>query len=885
MQAPAAKLLQNPTASAEVSAAVTQGRLSTDAWALYADSLSGKKMMVDLESFKKIQKGGQIQFAKRIELSDDAGAFIAAHQEAHKLRIEQQTVLGSAQGMSTRWDPDKLYFPPVDTQRVPFFAFVRQSNGTIFGSSEVAMITARDAGELTAKAAAVERSNPTLQVIYKSDTEVYHKAKADYDFTRTMNEPVLDSTLRKQGLLGDYLPNMTPEAVVNDFVQYTQRAETKLVRDAVSVRYAQQFAELSDLSERYTAGQTSKFEGLNKWLKGSVQDPFGDYMKLAMNTSKRGEFTLLHQANEFVDALGSRAYRGIEKSFLEARGGQITWEEANNQLAKFGMGAHFTEKEIFEVAQSAPDRNLIKGALQKANMLLATGMLRLDFANSLLNIISTPVLLGTEVSALRNSLKKDPELFAQFNSMLAHTVPNTEIKIPSTSKLIFNAVAASVGDGAKEFFDRFRAIGTVKGPAALFYEMTQDLSLLPKMVPGKYSATVDKWVERGANLTFSNQAEDYTRFVTSHVMWQLTEPIVKKGAMTAQEQNAFMTIFTNRVQGNYVAAQRPILFQGTIGSAIGLFQTYQFNLFQQLFRHIENKDLKTIATMGALQGTIFGANGLPMFDAINTQLVGNASINEKHSDAYSYAVQAAGKPIGDWLLYGTASAFPLWSEQAPALWTRGDLNPRSAFILPTNPMDVPAVAATIKVVSGLLGMAKQIGSGASAQDALLFGLEHNGINRPLTGLAQVLKGSSTTSKGDLISASADWLSISNASRIMGAKPMDESIALTSMFRSKAYQATDKARIDSLGAVIKDKLRNNESLSPEDWVDFQGKYAAAGGRIQGFSQAMQRWDKGANVSIVNEVMRHSQTPAGQRMLEVMGGDPLKDYTNQAGAPEE
>jgi hypothetical protein len=879
IQSPAAKLLQNPAAAAEVAAAVTSARLSTQKWSLWVDEFTGNFALVDTPSYQRImQGGGKITFANRIDLSKDAGDFLAAHHGLHAKRVDQQKVLAAAQGTALRWDPDVIHFPPVDTQRIPFFAFVRQTDGTMFGSSEVAMVTARDAAELQAKTAQIEKI-PGMSVIYKKDTEAYHKAKGDFDIMRAMNEPVLDSTLRKQGLLGDYLPNMTPEAVVNDFVQYIQRAETKLVRDAVGANYAQTIAELQALSDRYTAGQTSKFQGLTKFLQGSVTDPFGDAIKLAMNVSKRGEFTLWHQANEFVDALGTRGYRGIEKATLDARGGQITWEAANEQLEKFGLGAVFKDEDAFAVAQSAPDRNLIKTAFQKANMLLANSMLRLDFANSILNIISTPILLGTEVSAIRNSLKNDPQMAALFQTQVTELVPRTEVRIPSTTRLIANAIGALVpNDQSKALMARFREIGTVKGPTALFHDMVDDLSLMPNLVPNKYAEKVEQWVEKGASLTFSNQAEDATRFVTSHVMWQLTEPVVKAGKMSVQEQNAFISIFTNRVQGNYIAAQRPILFQGTLGSAIGLFQTYQFNLFQQLFRHIENKDLKTVATMGALQGTLFGANGLPLFDAINTHIVGSASINEKHKDAYSYAVQAVGKDFGDWMMYGTASAFPLFSEQAPALYTRGDLNPRSVFVVPTSPLDVPAVSASLKVIGAVLGAGKRIVAGADISDALLFGLEHNGVNRPLAGLAQVMQGHSTTSKGNLIASASDWDSMSTAARLIGAKPMDESIALNTMYRSRAYQAMDKERIDELGLNVKNKMRGNEPLTAEDFIDFQGKYAASGGRIQGYSQAIQRWNKAANTSIVNEVMRHSQTAAGQRMNEVLGGDPLQDYRN-------
>lgn len=877
LQGPAARILQNPTAAAEISAATTAGRLSTEPLGLYQDAFSGQWMMVDLKSLNRVLQAGEVpSFAKRIPLSQDAGEFFNTYHQQHIARVDKQKVLASAQGTNIHWDANRLYFPPVDTQRVPFFAFVRQSDGTIFGSSEVSMLTARDAGELKRLAAEVEK-DPKLKVIYKSNTEDYYKAKGDYEFARTMNEPKIDSHLRSQGKLGSYLPNMTPQAVVEDYVNFTQRAETKIVRDAVSVNYAQPFAELQDLSKRHIEAQTSKMEGLSKLLQRNVTDPFDDTIKLALNISKRSEFTLWHQANEFVDALGTKAWRGISGAFNDAKDGKISWEDANKTLEKFGLGKHFQDADAFAAAQSAPDRNLLQVAVRKANMLLANGMLRLDFANSLLNVVSTPVLLGTEVSSIRNSIKHDPELAMLFDAQLGLKIPGTELKLPSTTKLVFNSVNNRFGDTGKQLLERYRTIGAVKGKPAEFYQMMDEISMVPNMIPSKYAETVDKWVEKGASMTFNTQSEEFTRFVSADVMRQLTDPVVNAGKMSIQEQNNYINIFVNRVQGNYVASQRPMMFQGTIGAAVGLFQTYQFNMFQQLYRHIENRDLKTLAVAGGLQATLFGANGLPFFGGINTHIIGNASINKNHEDMYSYAVKGMGKDVGDWMMYGTASAMPFFSDQAPALWTRGDLNPRYVTMVPTDFANVPAVQASMKVIAATVNMAKQVSTGSDMIPAFLHGLEHNGINRPLAGLAQVLKGNSTTTKGDLISASQDWLSIASASRLLGAKPMDESVALTERWRGSAYKAADKERIDNLGTVIKEKLRGNQTLSSEDWLEFQGKYAASGGRIQGFGQALQRWDKGANVSVVNELARHNNTMAGQRMLEIMGGDPLMDYT--------
>lgn len=876
LKGPSARLMQNPAASNEVVAATTAGRLSTEPLSLYQDPLSMQWMFVDLASYERGLKTGDMSFAKRIPISDDAGEFLSTHHKMHAGRNEQESVLLAAQGIARSYNPNRFYFPPIDTQRVPFFAFVRQSDGTVFGSSEVAMITARDAGELQRLTAEVQKDSK-LKVIFKSNTEDYHKAKGDYEFSRTMNDPVLDSTLRSQGKLGSYLPNFTPQAIVEDYLQFTMKAETKLVRDAVSVKYSQQFAELGDLSKKATEAQTSKFEGLSKLVQRNVTDPFDDAVKLALNISKRSEFTLWHQANEFVDALGTRAWRGVSNSFDNAKEGKITWEEANRSLEKFGLGAHFTDKDAFMAAQTAPDRNLLQVAVRKANMLLANGMLRLDFANSLLNIVSTPILLGTEVSSIRNSIKHDPELAAIFSQNLGQRIPGTELAVPSTLRLLTNAVSNRFGETGKELMTRYRTIGSVKGKPSDFYDMMDELSLVPGLIPSKYAELADKWVEKGARLTFNTQAEEFTRFVSADVMRQITEPVVKAGKMSVQEQNNYINIFVNRVQGNYVASQRPMMFQGTIGAAVGLFQTYQFNMFQQLYRHIENRDVKTLAVAAGLQGTLFGANGLPFFAGVNTHIIGNASINAGHEDMYSYAVKAMGKDVGDWMMYGTASAMPLFSEQAPALWTRGDLNPRYVTMVPTDFASVPAVQASMKVVNAAVMMAKQVSQGSDMLPAVLHGLEHNGLNRPLAGLAQVLKGDSTTTKGNLISASQDWLSIASASRLLGAKPMDESIALNEQWRGSAYKAVNKERIDLVGSVVKEKLRGNQQLTTEDWLEFQGRYAAAGGRIQGFSEAVRRWDKGANRSVVNELMRHNQTMAGQRMIEIMGGDSLDDYT--------
>ncbi|TXH10781.1 MAG: hypothetical protein E6R04_04350 [Spirochaetes bacterium] len=878
IQASAAQIIG--TKNIELGAVLTAVRRSDTQLALDIEN----SRIIDLAAYKKLAQGKEAEIAVEIPLkSKETLNFLQDFTEGHREWFEKKQTLAGARGTPLRWDPQALYLPPINTRRIPYFAFVREQDGKMFSTGEVSMVTAKSAQELQHKLDQIRSDFPTLQVITKDDSRRYHKALGDYDYQSGLNAPEIDSFLRKKGMLGDFAPTLEPAAVVEDFVNYIARREDSLARAAVSTKYGQHFAELQFLSDQYTKTAKSKFGYQGKFFNQTVDDPFGDYTRLALNISKRAEYTLWHEANAFVDALGTRAYEAAERAWVDAKGGSKSWQEANAALKSVGLDGPFTSQESYLVAQSGADRNFIKQAIYKGNMLLATIGLRLDFANSLVNIISTPMMLGAEVSSIRNSLKKNPELLSMIDDMMSVAVPGQPgVKVPATMRLMTRATANFFGPGKEQLMARYKDIGAVKDILSQYHVMLDELALTPKLIPTEWAKKVEKWTEKGATWTFNNFAEDFTRFVSADAMRQITDPLVQAGKMGVKEQNAFISIFVNRVQGNYIASQRPIVFQGTLGAALSLFQTYQFNLLQQLFRHIENKDARTLAYMAGMQTMTFGLNGLPMFDAINTHLVGNANINEQHHDAYSSVVRLAGKEWGDWLMYGTASALPIFSDKSPSLYTRGDLNPRHVTVLPNpmNPEQIPVVAGTVRVVSNLLATGKQIVGGADIGQSLLFGLEHNGVSRPLAGMAQVLAGQSTTSRGSIIAANQDWMSIASASRILGAKPVDESIAFNHLHRLKAYQAHDRDRIETLGSVIKQRLRDG-TFDEDAALEFMGRYAAVGGRTEGYTKAIQRWFKEATQSDVNRLMNAHKSAYGQRLLEVMGADPLPDYAT----PEE
>lgn len=882
-----AKLRNSPKDAAEVGVLTNLLRSSDQKFVWHPD---GSNKWMDKTLLKFANDPAKLESAiqeladagKRpiVELgSEDAAQFFKTHTGLNRNRIGKRQVLANARGMTSNLDGDVIYAPPIDTTYFKHFAFVRGIDGKAFGDSEVQMIFGRDAAELSKRIASVDKNN--FQVITKDETEKFFKAKGDYDFDLTINEPRINSELKRSGALSNFQPEVRPENILEDYIRWHQNQAGRLVRDAVETHYAQQISELRRLGSDYTELATSQFAG--RASKNSAINPYDDYVKTALDVSRRSEYTFLSQANEFVDALGTRAYQALQATFGDASKGIVSWQEANAISERYGIKGPYSGAADFFVANTPRDRNLVKEYVAKANMLLANFVLRFDFANSLMNVISTPLMLGTELASITNLAKTSPELLGKLSELTNIKIPGQEAGVPGMGKLVGGAIKNFFGSDKEMLIARYRANGDIKDTVSQYHSMMDSLALRADFKT--FSTGVDKAFEKVADLTANNWAEQFTRFVSADVMRQLTDPLVEAGKLTVKEQNAYISAFTNRVQGNYITSQRPIVFQGVLGSAVSLFQTYSFNLLQNLLRHVENGDKRALLTMGGLQTGLFGLNGTPLFEAVNTHLIGNAAINQGHHDAYSLAPQLLGKEVGDWLMYGTASAFPAWSDKVPALYTRGDINPRHMSILPLNPLQVPAVDASIRVVSNLMDVGSKLVQGANLGPTLLQGLEHNGVNRPLAGMAQLLAGQSTTSKGSLISASSDFSMITTASRLLGAKPMDEAVALNNMYRMNAYKAADRDRMEFLGEKVKSYLGKGQ-FPPDEVMDgFMKDYAAAGGRVENFNATLQRWARDANSSVVEKMRAKLKSSYGQRLNEIMGGEPLEDWANQQGNSEQ
>lgn len=902
MQPHAHKIMQNEAAAAELGILDFAMRGSDESWVVWDEMVPGKaasKQLVPARAIKIDPKLGPSldkTVVAEVAAKSGKGTYTIEHPEVASFidewigvngeRLEKRMQLLTARGYTSSVNPKAFYVPPIDTTKFKHFALVKEVDGAIGSTSEVTMVVARDAKELQQKVAQIPSSK--YDVFFKQDTEDYFKVKGLYDQSQTLNSPRVNSDLKKLGVLTDWMPSTRAENVLSDYMNFANNSWSNLARESVETRYGQLFEQLRFLGRNYTEAASSQFKGNVAAAKLEAVDPFRDGIRTALDLSKKGQHRLLAEANEFIDALGTRAYKAIYEATDSASKGTISWQEAQKIAQRHGVGGVFNTDsvaEAYRLANVPYDRNLFREVIGKVNTILANTVLRLDAANSVLNTISTTLTTGTELAAIRTMAARDPE-FAKFVSeMTTVAIPGTggAKAVPSTLKLQFNAAKKYFSAEGKELMKEYYASGDIKNVSSMYQSMMDDLAL-PAMLDNraidKLSKSADKFVELGAKATGNTFAEEFTRFVSANIMDQLTAPAVAKGLMTKQEAGAWRSIFVNRTQGNYITSQRPIIFQGTTGAAVGLFQTYAFTLMQQLARHIENKDARALITFGGLQTGLFGLNGLPFFEAVNTHVIGNAASNDGHSDIYSTVTKAAGKEMGDWLMYGTASAFPLFTDKMPALYTRGDVNPRHLTIIPVMPQQMPFFDASVRVASNIWDMGTKLAAGGAVKNTLLEGLEHNGISRPLAGIAQAANQYTSTSKGSLIAANSDFWSIANASRLIGAKPVDEAVALNSLYRLNAYKAKDSARLEFLGETVKSHLKNGNAPSEDDMQDFLSSYVSIGGRVENYSRAMQRWQRDANVGVVNQMMYFHKTPYAQRMLEIMEGQGLDGFNPSA-----
>jgi len=823
---------------------------------------------------------------------DETWDMINAHMDKTFDYTQNANERAAAMGKTLSRDPAVFRPIPPDVNGSKFIAFVKDPKVT--GQGHTSMIFGTDAKNLEDLVNKAAAARPDLEIHYKQDTEEFRKARDMFQYDKTLSENYIDSSLKNAGVYSNYFIKTDPQAVINDILKYHTSKIDNDVREIVRLKNQPMFDWLEDQGKAYSRIETSKLGGGTKELERTGQNPFTSYIKVALNVSRTSESPIWYGMNKFLDDAVSNAVGKVTDLWdnIKAAPTDADMTAINASLQKYGMNTGYYDAATQLLVNHTAPANQLSKFIRGANAVLSRLVLGTDPLNSLNNAIGANILRGTELNQILGAIKGgDTELAGKLANLAKVDVTGEGDFVLSQGKLIRNAMSDFISDfkNDRTQMQWFKDNGFHRDLSDQFQAMLGDLSLEGTESVGALQSRLSSAIQKSKTLAEASEkfsgnklAEEMNRFISAHCMKQLTDLAVDQGLMDSKEALSYINTFVNRVEGNTIASQRPFVFQGPIGQSIGLFQSYQFNLMQQMFRYVSEGSAKDAAMLMGLQGTFYGIAGLPAFQAINQHIIGTASGNKKHVDLYDATYGVAGKNLGDLLMYGIPS-----NILQTNLYSRGDINPRQVTILPTQLSEIPFVGATTKFYGAIKDTSSKIIQGGAVWESLLQGIEHNGVSRPLAGLAQVLQttvvGSpmSTTSKGDIL-ATNDLVSLATLSRLAGGRPLDEAIVNDGIFRIHSYQQYDNAEKQNLAESIKSTtVGAGNQPSSQQWSQFANEYAAIGGKQVQFNKFMIHQIKNSNTSEVQKITSQLQNPFAQKVQLLMNSGPqLSDLSSSS-----
>ncbi len=806
-------------------------------------------------------------------------AFWKAKVKANNSIVEGKKTIAGIRGMSSSLESSVLYPGAFDTARYQGnYKYVRATVKGLFSDDRMSIIAASTKEGLEAK----ERQllnlfGDKVQLLTKDeiakDKGLWGKYEKDLDF----DGDTIDSMMKRKGVMSDLIPDVSPD-LIDHYIADMKGQAKGVVDNLTSAAYSDEFAALEFQSQRLQLRDTT---GGKKPLK----DPNKEAMNVMLNNSS-GEKSFWRTTQQDADKLFSTAYNTTKGLMRRAKTKQ-DFSQVAKYMQSAGLPATYTPdvaKYLHENAKVSDQ--VLSEVIPASNGAIATMMLRMDYIQPIVTAMSTPI---TALPELAHLIKSIPDLAKQqaVKNSLRTGIPRTEEELAagakqhgmfSNTKLMFQA--AKDYWQKPELVEKYTELGLTPSIVQEMREQAARIALDPALL--KEAGGKEKYlgmVTKAVNVlsTPADKTEGFVKFVAAR-----TADLALEAAGITDDaiRVTAMNTYVKRVHGNYSYAQRPQMFQGFAGQAIGLFQTYQFNMIQQMFRHIGDKEVSNAMAMVGLQAGIFGTQSLPGFQAMN-QHIGERS--KEGRDFYTGAADILGNDASEWLLYGAGSNFtkPMHSAinymtgmdtqaQGIALFTRGDMTPRTPILLPTSIEDMPVVNLTTKFINNVLDSADALTDGVGVSQVFADALAQNGVNRPLSGIGQMLGGAKVTSKGGLIAAQQDLDWWQGLTKLAGTSTLDEAIATQHYYRAKGYDTYRREQINGLGVRTKEMMRAGQ-WDDRTYRDMFQKYADLGGKADYFSRWAHDQYMGATNSQITQMRNVHDSPSGKYLQRLMGAN--------------
>lgn len=780
-----------------------------------------------------------------ISVSDDLIPVFQHWKKVQQESMNARVVIAETLGTHINHDPLILRAPPVNLSQYRMQAFARPKTAHASNDPTSYMIYAQTAEELNAKIAEAQiKLGDKYNIVRKGEDQDFYRAMQQYESGHEFRDLFADINKTNKGKTSDALPPLgdATSRALNDMKLATMRNGQYQIRATVELQNSEamealrRYGDFVDNAERTATASNYTKKGRHIYndsvavmldlpgYKGNGIEVWnGINTAVAQRGSKVIDFisaqgTVLTEATQFI----ADTYKKFKGKEVEAR--VFNWDApAMAELTRMMSERGYVDPllPVTDLIVKSTDPAVSNSASQLSRSLatlVSTAMLRADPTHSMLQLTGATILSLPVLKELQKTL---PEIAAKLTGVRHPTEgfiePNIVKIYAKGNALVFSKTAEST-----EFLQALKDRGIVKDYINQSLDMG-DMSVLNgshtvqdvNSVLNRVGQFVSKW-------SGHTKSEEMARVGLAYTVKEMC----KARGIPEKEMWPIISNAVDKTHGNYIASQRPQLFNGVIGQNVGLFQTYFFNMMQHLTRHIGDGNGRMVAITAAMQGSMFGAQSIPGFSTLNALVARSANYED---DLYS--LSDANTP-GSWQSYGM---FGLGSQAFGIDFSgRGNLNPRYASIVPTDFENL----ATVNVVAGAVGnlwkTAGMIADGnTSTWDALAHGLAHNGMNRPLQGLGTIMQNAVTSGTGQVDIANANMDPAGNLAyasifaRLIGAKPMDEAMTRSHFYRQAGYQAAHKDKMAELGATI-------QQGGVEDWGQIATEYESAGGDLQQFN---------------------------------------------------
>lgn len=811
----------NQVALTEFSTAVNLNA-SLRGWRLYKDGQFWQKVERLNEEGKKIQVLEPVKFrnAEYKIVSPEVDTLLKEIQSSSKrlydLSNARNKILGSADLSNIGfWMPS---WNPVGK----FIAYVHNkaddTTQVLYGK------TPQELADVVAAYGPRLAENPNLMIVTKDNQEWWSKLNGRLDPVYMQRADIGEL---KTGSGTSAIPRITTEvlAEVANGYEHHINAQVRNLADLTLSDITDTLKQLSAFNKRTTEAQPLNF------LQKAVfrpKDPAMSVRNLLLGNPSLGEYDSWVSVNRtFENSIGvvSNALGNIweqvtkpviknpfRKQIDAEAASKIDFEKFNEEMQKAGAVNPFATYDEFLAANRMTNPDVSRRVVTASNALAATMALRFaELAHPIINLVSMPILMS-----LANT-RYMPEKFMGIAKGTSN-VPLTQI--------VFEGARAMNSPRFKALSQRWEELGYYK---PLVSEASAVLAASKQFEKGAVAA-VERALESKVVEVMSKPADFSEAFSRKYMMH--AGAVLAKRLYPELNDNGvtiFARDFMDKALGNYSASQRPALFQGTLGVAMGLFQTYMLTLAQNVYKNIETKDWATLAKAAMAQSTIFGTSSLPGFDPVSKAIADNFS--DDNYDLTTGTFRALGDPVANWTLYGVPS-----NLTGAGFYTRGDIDPRFPNILDS--------------VTNLVGMnfAMQAGTAAKQfakavqQDnedvgqALLQALSLQSMSRPLARGAELLSGASITQQGNTVQTADEVRTFQGiVARVLGTRPMEEAKLREAMHLERFYNTLDRDRRDNAMNKLRTSIRNG-TLTEDKIAEVAEEYMRFGGSPRGWQSA-------------------------------------------------